>query len=169
MTTWVITGSRPQMLAPYTEQETHNICAVLHAFFKNGDNVIQGGAKGVDSIALRYAHKRGLRTISILPRSRAFTDEATVRRFSDEIIETNLGYFERDELEVERGDKVLAFPVFERNKSSRSSGTWHTWHVAVKANKHCVLVVLRPSHGPIITGPEWTTASDALGAQLTLF
>jgi len=168
MTIWVVTGSRPQTLAPYTPTEEANIKSVLNAFIKDGDRLIQGGAKGVDSIAMRCAHERGIYVITILPRSREFTDR-TVKRFSDEIIETELGYWARDAMEVERGHKVLAFPVFERKKSSKLSGTWHTWDLAVQCDKHSALVVLRPAHGPIIVGPDWAIASEALGAQMTLF
>jgi len=169
MTTWVVTGSRPQTLAPYTEQEIYNICAVLNAFLKTGDTLIQGGARGVDSIALRYAHKRGgLHTITLLPRSREFTS-SIVKDLSDEVIETNLGYWARDAQEVERANKVLAFPAFERKRSSKLSGTWHTWDLAINSDKHSALVVMRPTHGPIIVGPDWAIASEALGAQMTLF
>jgi len=167
--TWVVTGSRPQVLAPYTEREVHDIQAILDAFIQPGDRLIQGGARGVDAITLEHLAKRGLHTITLLPKSTQYTALRSVTRYSSEIIETNVGYWERDDMEVEQGDKVLAFPIFERKLSSKMSGTWHTWDIAVKAGKHSALIVTRPKHGPVMIGPDWPTASDALGAQLKLF
>jgi hypothetical protein len=166
VTAWTITGSRPPNRSGYTRHELLGRILLPGALISPGDTVITGGCLGVDAIYMEYAHNLGAKVVTLLPQMRAFTDMDAVRQFSDEVEDTGLGYWARDTLEVQRCDKVLAFPCFERLRASPRSGTWHTWDVAAKAGKEHLLVVIRPmpvSEEKSVLGPgasEWEHALE---------
>jgi hypothetical protein len=136
---------------------------VLDAFWEPGDALVQGGCVDVDAFAAKHAHELGMHVTTLLALHRDWTDIDTVEKYSDEVIETGLGYWARDRLEVKRSDKVLAFPMYEQRRSSPQSGTWHTWNASKLALKHCALVTIRPD-GPLPWGVEGLEAATAVRA-----
>jgi len=153
MTEWVVTGSRPPRDG-YTITEISRFYALFDLMMKDGDKLITGGCVGVDAIAMKYAHLHNIHVTTLIPINHQFTALEAVRLYSDDTIETGVGYWARDKLEVDRVDKVIALPLFSRAKSSRYSGTWHTWDLASKQGKASVLVVTRPKDGSSIIGPD---------------
>ena len=95
------------------------VCAVLSLFVKQGDTIISGGARGVDTFAGDYARINGLEFIAFLPDFKRCTDESP--------------YKERNRLIAQTCDILLAFPT-------NSGGTWQTIAFAKGLNKRVFIV-----------------------------
>jgi len=169
MTTFCVCGSRAPAGKPYTDVERGIVKRVLEAFFKPGDRLIQGGCIDVDSWAMEIGHEMGLFVTTLLPRNDKFTNKEAVVEFSHTIVATGLGYHSRDTMEVSDSDKVIAFPCFERERSSRWSGTWHTWQEGKIQKKDAAVVLLRGLRSDYsVEGRDAQIAIAALGVQPTL-
>lgn len=153
MTVWCVTASRPPKTG-YTDKDKARM-RLPFELWQDGDSVITGGCTGGDALAMQEAHHRGLYVVTYLPIKRDYTDLAAVRLYSDEVIETGLGYWSRDQVEVDHAEKVIALPLHERALSSSLSGTWHTWDIAGKQGKQSVMLIVRPQRNkPFIFGPD---------------
>lgn len=95
----------------------------LDEFVKPGDNIISGGARGVDSYAAEYAKSHDLNLIEFLPLSE--DDKKGID-----------SYHARDERIAKAADIILAFPA----KNSR--GTYITIAYAKRFNKRVVIYEL---------------------------
>lgn len=96
------------------------IDSVLEMFVKDGDSIISGGAKGVDTIARLYAESRSLPFVEYLPDSPGMKQQL----------------MERNTKIAEACDVVLAFP----HKDSK--GTFDTVRKALKLGKR--VIIFRP-------------------------
>lgn len=86
----------------------------ISEYLKNIDVLLTGGAKGVDSLAITYAEKNGIKHIEILPNYAKYNRAAPVIR---------------DEEMVKMCDRVVAI------WDGKSKGTKHTIDFAKKYRK----------------------------------
>ena len=86
------------------------------------DEIVSGGAKGVDTCAAEYAHKNGIKITVFLPNYEKYGRAAPIRR---------------NEQIVDYADKVIAF------WDGRSKGTLSVIKYAEKIGKECQVVLCK--------------------------
>ncbi len=91
-------------------------------YISDGDEIVSGGAKGVDSIAAEYAKKKGLKLTVFLPQYEEYGRAAPIIR-NKEI--------------VDYADKIVAF------WDGKSRGTFSVIKYAVKTGKPCETVLCK--------------------------
>lgn len=93
----------------------------ISKYLKNIDVLLTGGAKGVDSLAITYAKKNGIKHIEVLPNYAKYNRAAPVIR---------------DEEMVKMCDRVVAI------WDGKSKGTKHTIDFAKKHEKPIEIYIL---------------------------
>ena len=88
-------------------------------YISNGDEIVTGGAVGVDSCAMEYANKNGIKLTVFLPQYKRYGRAAPIKR-NIEI--------------VDYADKVIAF------WDGTSRGTKFVIEYAKKAGKPCEVI-----------------------------
>ena len=94
----------------------------IERYISNCDEVVSGGAKGVDSCAAMYAEENGIKLTVFLPRYERYGRAAPIIR-NHEI--------------VDYADKIIAF------WDGRSKGTLSVIQYAQKVGKECEVVIVR--------------------------
>ena len=94
--------------------------ADIGKYVSSDDEIVSGGAKGVDSIAAEYAKAKGLKLVEFKPKYQLYGRAAPLKR-NEEI--------------VNYADKVIAF------WDGKSKGTKYVINYAEKVGKPCVVVV----------------------------
>ena len=92
----------------------------LDPYVSAGDEIISGGAKGVDSLAAAYAKSHGLKLVEILPDYARYGRGAPIKR-NDEIVDC--------------ADRVVVF------WDGKSKGTLSVIKYAEKTGKPCEIVL----------------------------
>ena len=99
----------------------------LSEFVTDGDEIVSGGAVGVDRCAAEYAREHGLKLTEFLPQYQLYGRGAPIRR---------------NRQIVEYADKVIAF------WDGCSRGTLSTIQFAQKAGKPYEVVTVRTKNSP---------------------
>lgn len=94
-------------------------------YISNDDEIVSGGAMGIDSCAAEYAKRNGLRLTVFLPEYNRYGKAAPIIR-NKEI--------------VDYADKVVAF------WDGRSRGTFSVIRYAEKTGKPCEIILCEPPH-----------------------
>ena len=94
----------------------------LDLYLSEGDEVVSGGARGVDACAAEYAERKGMKLTVFLPKYERYGRAATIVR-NKEI--------------VEYADKVIAF------WDGSSKGTLSVIQYAQKTGKPCEVILCK--------------------------
>ncbi|MBE6591397.1 MAG: DUF2493 domain-containing protein [Ruminococcaceae bacterium] len=94
----------------------------LSAYIGEDDEIVSGGAVGVDRCAERYARENGLKLTVFFPNYKRYGRPAPLYR---------------NQLIVDYADKVIAF------WDGQSRGTMYTVEYARKVNKPCEVITLK--------------------------
>ena len=94
----------------------------INTYISDADEIVSGGAAGVDSCAAEYAKRNGLKLTEFLPQYERYGRAAPIIR---------------NKKIVDYADKIVAF----RNGSSR--GTLSVIKYAEKAGKPCEIIYLK--------------------------
>ena len=94
----------------------------IEEYVKNADEIVSGGACGVDSIAAAYAKEKGIRLTVFLPEYSKYGRAAPIVR---------------NRQIVDYSDKIIAF------WDGRSKGTEYTVKYAQRVNKPCEIVEIK--------------------------
>lgn len=92
----------------------------ISQYIADCDEIVSGGAKGVDTCAAEYAHKNGLRLTEFLPNYEKYGRAAPIRR---------------NEQIVDYADKIIAFG------DGKSKGTQSVIKYAKRADKECIIIL----------------------------
>ena len=96
--------------------------ADIGMYISDGDEIVSGGAIGIDSCAAEYAKKNGLRLTVFLPQYERYGRAAPIMR---------------NKAIVEYADKIVAF------WDGRSKGTLSVIKYAEKARKPCEIILCK--------------------------
>ena len=94
----------------------------LSPYVSDGDEIVSGGAKGIDSCAAAYARAHGLKLTEFLPKYDLYGRAAPIVRNKEIVL---------------YADKVVAF------WDGTSKGTLSTIQFAKKENKPCEVVLIK--------------------------
>ena len=104
----------------------------IEKYISENDEIVSGGAKGVDLCAAEYARKKGIKLTEFLPQYERYGKYAPIKR-NKEI--------------VDYADKIIAF------WDGQSKGTLSVIKYAEKAGKECEIVFANDTEGPSDAGP----------------
>ena len=95
----------------------------LNEYVSEGDEIVSGGAKGIDECAAEYAKKRGIKLTEFLPEYGKYGRAAPIVR---------------NKQIVDYADKVVAF------WDGKSKGTQSVIKYAEKTGKECIIIMCSP-------------------------
>ncbi|MHA1368095.1 MAG: SLOG family protein [Promethearchaeota archaeon] len=101
---------------------------ILDEIFDKDDVLVSGGAFGVDSHAVVWARRNGVRFLIFHPNGRMYENE--IGRAPPNCYSRS-EYFKRNGLIAEKSDRIIAFI----RRYNMRSGTWNTIHQFVKSGK----------------------------------
>lgn len=96
----------------------------MEKYLSDGDEIVSGGARGVDACAAEYAERKGLKLTVFLPRYERYGRAAPILR-NKEI--------------VDYADKIIAF------WDGHSKGTLSVIQYAEKTGKECRIILCSPT------------------------
>lgn len=94
----------------------------ISMYISDGDEIVSGGAVGVDSCAAEYAKKNGLKLTVFLPQYKRYGRAAPI---------------ERNKKIVDYADKIIAF------WDGKSKGTLSVIKYAEKTGKQCEIILCK--------------------------
>ncbi len=94
----------------------------LNEYVTDNDEIVSGGARGIDTLAAEFAKKRGIKLTEFLPEYEKYGKAAPIIR---------------NKQIVDYADKVIAF------WDGKSKGTKHTIEYAEKINKNCDIFIIQ--------------------------
>ena len=98
------------------------LAADIGAYISDGDEIVSGGAIGIDSCAAEYAKKNGLKLTVFLPQYERYGRAAPIMR---------------NKIIVEYADKIVAF------WDGKSKGTLSVIKYAEKTGKPCEIILCK--------------------------
>lgn len=94
----------------------------LNEYVTDNDEIVSGGARGIDTLAAEFARQRGIKLTEFLPEYEKYGKAAPIIR---------------NKQIVDYADKVIAF------WNGKSKGTKHTVEYAKKINKSCDIFIIQ--------------------------
>lgn len=94
----------------------------LNEYVSDNDEIVSGGARGIDTLAAEFARQRGIKLTEFLPEYEKYGKAAPIIR---------------NKQIVDYADKVIAF------WDGKSKGTKHTVEYAEKINKSCDIFIIQ--------------------------